>query len=124
MEQIAATSAPSPTAASRKGSVLEAKPFAADVDALALAAFEAGAAEPRTLHGQLHQVVGHLLVSALEVAHQVPNKLFVLVGDQGEGHALFSSTARSTDSVRVSVDVPGDVVVDHCFDVRNVQTTS
>ena len=50
-------------------------------------------------------------------------KFLVLLQNQRVCVALFSSAARSSDSVRVSVYVPRYVVVDNCADVRNVQAS-
>ena len=64
------------------------------------------------------------MIHALQVPHQVSRKFLVFGHDERESVSRFPGATRSADTMRVCVDVARDVVINHGFDVWNVQTAS
>ena len=76
------------------------------------------------LHGYVHQLGRHVLISAFQVSDEMSGEILVFVGDQRVRRSLLASTTSPTNPVSVCVDVSCHVIVDDRTDVRNIKTAS
>ena len=75
------------------------------------------------LHRNVHQLLRHVLIGSLQVAYQVPSKIFVFVSDKCVCRSLLTSATGPTDAMSVGVNVASYVVVDDRTNVWDVKTT-